>query len=45
MAARGVKLWLYAELDGVRLNLKKLFRGKPAADIPPMAAAAGDDRS
>ena len=45
MALRGMKLWLYAELDGVRLSLRRLFRGKPAADIPPMAAAAGEDRS
>ena len=28
MASRGVKLWLLAELDGVRLSLKMLFRGR-----------------
>lgn len=44
MALRGVKLWLYAELDGVRLSLKRLFRGKPAAEAPPMPAAATEDR-
>ncbi|MBP9142929.1 MAG: NAD(P)/FAD-dependent oxidoreductase [Thermoanaerobaculia bacterium] len=44
MALRGVKLWLYAELDGLRLGLKKLFRGKPAASVPPMPAAATEDR-
>jgi hypothetical protein len=31
MAAKGVKLWLFAELDNVRLSLKRLFAGKPAA--------------
>jgi len=31
MAAKGVKLWIYAELDNVRLSLKRLFAGKPAA--------------
>lgn len=44
MALRGMKLWLYAELDGVRLALKRLFRGKPAAAPPPMPAAATEDR-
>ena len=44
MALRGVKLWLYAELDGVRLALKRLFRGKPAPAPPPMPAAAAEDR-
>jgi flavin-dependent dehydrogenase len=28
MAARGVKLWLYAELDNLRLSLKRLLSGK-----------------
>ncbi|MEO8197170.1 MAG: tryptophan 7-halogenase, partial [Thermoanaerobaculia bacterium] len=42
MALRGVKLWLYAELDGVRLSLKKLFRGKPAETAPPMPASSAD---
>jgi flavin-dependent dehydrogenase len=44
MALRGVKLWLYAELDGLRLGFKKLLRGKPAASSPPMPAAATEDR-
>jgi flavin-dependent dehydrogenase len=30
MAARGVKLWLFAELDNVRLAVKRLFAGKGA---------------
>lgn len=42
MALRGVKLWLYAELDGVRLTLKKMFRGKPAT--APMPGAATENR-
>ena len=44
MALRGVKLWLYAELDGARLARKRLFRGKPAPAPPPMPAAAAEDR-
>jgi flavin-dependent dehydrogenase len=28
MAARGVKLWIFAELDNVRLAVKRLFAGK-----------------
>ncbi|HEY0557538.1 MAG TPA: tryptophan 7-halogenase [Thermoanaerobaculia bacterium] len=31
MAARGMKLWLFAELDNVRLAAKRLFAGKRAA--------------
>jgi flavin-dependent dehydrogenase len=31
MAAKGVKLWVFAELDNVRLAVKRLFAGKPAA--------------
>jgi flavin-dependent dehydrogenase len=39
MYARGIKLWVYAELDGLRLKLKKLlrFRRRPrpvACDLP-----------
>jgi flavin-dependent dehydrogenase len=30
MAARGMKLWLFAELDNVRLAAKRLFAGKGA---------------
>ncbi|HEX3552925.1 MAG TPA: tryptophan 7-halogenase [Thermoanaerobaculia bacterium] len=30
MAARGVKLWVIAELDNVRLMVKRLFAGRPA---------------
>jgi hypothetical protein len=41
MAARGLKLWLYAEIDGVRLAVKNAFRGRPAAlpAVPPPAMA------
>jgi hypothetical protein len=35
MAARGLKLWLYAELDGVRLAFKNGF-GKRRAPVPVM---------
>ncbi len=31
MAARGVKLWVWAELDNVRLSLKRLFAGRTGA--------------
>jgi hypothetical protein len=41
MAARGLKLWAFAEMDMVRLSLKRLFAGKkkemPAAE--PVAPA------
>jgi flavin-dependent dehydrogenase len=30
MAAKGVKLWVFAELDNVRLVMKRLFAGRPA---------------
>src|SRR4051794_19210544 len=30
MAARGVKLWLFAELDNLRLSVKRLFAGRRA---------------
>jgi flavin-dependent dehydrogenase len=33
MAAKGIKLWLFAELDNMRLSLKRLFAGKPAAAV------------
>ena len=45
MALRGVKLWLIAELDGLRLQVKRLLRGRPAANVPPLPAAATQDRS
>src|SRR6185369_7583870 len=35
MAARGLKLWLYAEADNLRLAAKKLFAGR-TAPMPPM---------
>lgn len=34
MVARGMKLWMFAELDGLRLSLKLLFRGKSAEAGP-----------
>jgi hypothetical protein len=47
MSARGVKLWIKAEVDGVRLKLKRLFRLGPkkvgvAAAGEPRASAFGD---
>lgn len=36
MLARGTKLWLLAELDGVRLALKRLFRRRPMP-VPEVA--------
>ena len=44
MALRGMKLWLYAELDGLRLGIRKMFRGKPAAAPAPMPPPATADR-
>ncbi|HZF08340.1 MAG TPA: tryptophan 7-halogenase [Thermoanaerobaculia bacterium] len=40
MAARGMKLWLYAELDGVRLALKNALgrRKEPMPAMPPISA-------
>jgi hypothetical protein len=35
MAARGLKLWLYAEADNLRLAAKRLFAGR-RAPMPPM---------
>jgi flavin-dependent dehydrogenase len=39
MAARGVKLWIFAELDNVRLTVKRLFAGRPAV-VPARANSA-----
>lgn len=33
MVARGLKIWALAELDNVRLSVKRLFAGRPAAPI------------
>jgi hypothetical protein len=30
MAAKGMKLWLFAEIDNLRLSVKRLFAGKRA---------------
>jgi flavin-dependent dehydrogenase len=35
MTARALKLWLFAELDGVRLYLKRFFRGRAVTEMPP----------
>lgn len=35
MGARGFRLWLLAELDNVRLQVKKLFRARPAPTAAP----------
>ena len=40
MAARACKLWLYAEVDAMRLHLKRLFSGKPAAKSAPIAKSS-----
>ncbi len=40
MAARGLKIWMLAELDYARLMVKRLFSGKRAADVMPQQAAA-----
>jgi hypothetical protein len=34
MAARGLKIWMLAELDNARLSVKRLFAGKPAPAAP-----------
>lgn len=33
MVAKGIKLWLFAELDNVRLSVKRLFAGKRAMPV------------
>jgi flavin-dependent dehydrogenase len=38
MYARGIKLWIVAEIDGVRLKLKKLLRLRPKAAPAPTAS-------
>ncbi|HEX5716988.1 MAG TPA: NAD(P)/FAD-dependent oxidoreductase [Thermoanaerobaculia bacterium] len=35
MAGRGLRIWAMAEADFLRLRLKRLFAGKPAADPSP----------
>ncbi len=38
MAARGLKLWAWAELDNVRVQLKRLLKQRKgrALDLPPL---------
>jgi flavin-dependent dehydrogenase len=43
MAARGLKLWALAELDNVRLQIKRLFRRKSVPSLRE-ASAAGSER-
>jgi hypothetical protein len=40
MYARGIKLWMWAELDGVRLKFKKLLRLGPRRMPAPLATSA-----
>ena len=42
MAARGVKLWVLAELDNVRLAVKRLFAGRAAETLLPEELPAKD---
>ena len=35
MAARGIRLWAFAELDNVRLMFKRMFRREPVAQPSP----------
>src|SRR5688572_9417133 len=35
MAARGIRLWVLAELDNVRLMFKRMFRREPVAQASP----------
>jgi hypothetical protein len=37
MYARGIKLWMLAEADGLRLKLKKLLRLTPKPATPPVS--------
>jgi hypothetical protein len=43
MGLRGARLWLAAELDGMRLSLKRLLRGKPVASPAPSPDAPPSD--
>jgi flavin-dependent dehydrogenase len=40
MFLRGVKLWMFAEADNVRLQLRRLFRRRAATPAPAEGAAA-----
>jgi flavin-dependent dehydrogenase len=40
MFLRGVKLWAFAEMDNLRLQLRRLFRRRPAATTAPGEGAA-----
>jgi hypothetical protein len=44
MALRGVKLWLWAEIDGVRLAVKKLFMKKPRTNQAKAPEPAAEPR-
>ncbi len=43
MAVRGVKFWMLAELDGVRLSLKLLLRGRKV-EAEPRAVVSGSSQ-
>jgi flavin-dependent dehydrogenase len=42
MVARGLRLWLLAELDGLRLALKRRVAGRPAEETAQLGAPIGD---
>jgi hypothetical protein len=39
MVLRGMKLWAIAEADNVRLQVRRLFRRRAAADASPVENA------
>ncbi|HEX7182226.1 MAG TPA: NAD(P)/FAD-dependent oxidoreductase [Thermoanaerobaculia bacterium] len=45
MTARGLKIWALAELDGLRLSLKRLFAPRPAAPAPVVPPSEGEERA
>jgi flavin-dependent dehydrogenase len=45
MAARGLKIWALAELDGLRLSLKRLVAPRPAAPAPIVPPSEGEERA
>ena len=40
MGLRAAKLWLWAELDGVRLALKRIFGGRPKPVVSETSPSA-----
>jgi hypothetical protein len=43
MAGRGLRIWMAAEADLLRLRVKRLFAGKPAAALPAPEEAVVED--